>query len=161
MKRIRDIVLKGPTQTDAVTDLRNTLKTFEKSQLRERIATHLVGMHFQDQETLLDTTDARFLQPPVEQEARPQAARDDWNRIDEENTCLVSQRLLKSYQKKRQLLRNDQHERETNYRNSLKTEYLGYRRFSPLALKIEHETLERNMKAVREKMLTPENRELG
>ena len=128
--------------------------------LRERVAANLTQMDYQGIEMLLDETDPRYLKPPNEELNKPKAARADWNRIDPENTCLVSQRLLKSYQIKRQLLRNDQHERETNYRNSLKTEYLGYRRFSPYALRIEHETLEKNMKAIAEKKLTIDNREL-
>ena len=70
--------------------------------------------------------------PPQDVMDIPTGKRDDWESISSDS-ILVSQRLLRAYQQKRQnyrrelkLSRNPKHKKDNN--DALKTEHVGYRR---------------------------------
>ena len=68
---------------------------------------------------------------------------------------LVSQRVLKSYQAKRQKIRNDKSHKKDD---CLKSEHLGYRRFTLYGLQLESKFAEMNEYDIKEGRLTDENR---
>ena len=67
------------------------------------------------------------LLPPPHEQSIPNGQKHDWQAINLEDSILVSQRLLKSYQSKRRDLRNSKNRK--NDENVLKAEHIGYRRY--------------------------------
>jgi len=76
---------------------------------------------------LLEDTQPDHLLPPPHEQSIPNGQKHDWQAINLEDSILVSQRLLKSYQSKRRDLRNSKNRK--NDENVLKAEHIGYRRY--------------------------------
>ena len=75
---------------------------------------------------------------------------------------LVSQRLLKSYQQKRQNIRNEKKpgDVQSDHNFALKAEHMGYRRFTPYGLTLEKEILAMNKSRILDGTLTDDTRDI-
>jgi len=75
---------------------------------------------------------------------------------------LVSQRLLKSYQQKRQNIRNSDKKplSQSDHNFALKAEHMGYRLFTQYGLNLEKEIKNHNLKLIENGNLTNNKREI-
>ena len=140
------------------------LPTHDRTELSERLKASLENagefvVESQYIEKLLEDTDESLLLPPEHERKKASGQKDDWNQI-EDDTLLVGQRLLKSYQRKRQGLRSGKCANVTDPGFALRAEHQGYRRFTPYGLNKDREIAEINTNLMSNKILTDETRQI-